>query len=74
MEDELMSQKKQWTMKWKLPQISILANTTAHPWCDSHFTSISTCGVWNVECGGQGTGFKSSIKSFHTHIYILRLC
>ena len=37
--------------------------TTAHPWCDSHSTSISACGVW-----GQGPGFKFPGGSL-THIY-----
>ena len=42
--------------------------TTAHPWCDGHFTSINACGVW----GGKGRG--SSLQKGDSHIYTLRLC
>ena len=37
--------------------------TTVHPWCDSHFTSISACGVWRARAGVQ-----VSKKELHTHI------
>ena len=40
--------------------------TTAHFWCDGHFTSINACEVWEVRVGVQ-----VSRREFHK--YTLRL-
>ena len=37
----------------------------AHPWCDGHSTSISTCEVW-----GARAGVQVSKREFHTHIHL----
>ena len=39
--------------------------TTAYPWCDGHFTSISACGVW-----GTRVGVQVSKRELHTHIHL----
>ena len=41
--------------------------TTAHPWCDTHFTSISAYGVWGIRAGVQ------VFRTEFSHIYTLRL-
>ena len=38
---------------------------TAHLWCDSHFTSISTCELLEVRAGVQ-----VSRRKFYTHIHL----
>ena len=53
-----------------LGQIQILLilsypNTTVHPWCDGHFTSISVYGRWGVR--GRVQVFK---RELYTHIHI----
>ena len=53
-----------------LGQIQILlilsySNTTVHPWCDGHSTSISTYEGWGARVGIQV--FK---RELHTHIHI----
>ena len=40
-------------------------NTTAHPWCGGHSTSISACGIWGVRAKVQ-----ISRREFHTHIHL----
>ena len=45
--------------------ITIHINTTIHPYCDDHFTSISACGVWGVRAGIQ-----VSRRELHTHIHL----
>ena len=45
--------------------ITIHINTTIHPYCDGHFTSISACGVWGVRAGIQ-----VSRRELHTHIHL----
>ena len=39
--------------------------TTAYPWCDGHFTSISACGVW-----GTKAGIQVSKRKLYTHIQL----
>ena len=48
---------------------TIYLQTTAHPWCDGHSTSISACGVWGV--GGKGQ--DSNLQERVSYTYILRL-
>ena len=38
---------------------------TAYPWCYSHSTSISACGVWGVRAKVQ-----VSRMEFHTYIHL----
>ena len=43
----------------------LLHLTTARPWCDSHSTSVSACGVWTVRAEVQ-----VSKKELRTHIHL----
>ena len=42
-----------------------VGHTTAHPWCDGHSTSMSTCGVWRARAEVQ-----VSTNEFYTHIQL----
>ena len=39
--------------------------TTARPWCDSHSTNISACGMWGAKAEVQ-----ISWSEFHIHIHL----
>ena len=41
-----------------------LMSTIVHPWCVSHFTSISTYGVWGVR-----VEIQVSKRELHMHIH-----
>ena len=45
--------------------LCVFQETTAHPWCSGHSTSINTCRVWGVMVGVQV--FK---RELHTHIHL----
>ena len=39
--------------------------TTTHPWCDGHFTGISSYGVWGVR-----VRIQVSKMELHAHIHL----
>ena len=43
----------------------LIGTTTAYPWYDSHFISISVCGIWG------GKDWSSSLQEGVSHIYTL---
>ena len=43
-----------------------MKDTTAHPWCDGHFTSIKCCRMW----GGVRAEAQVSRREFRTHIHL----
>ena len=48
---------------WKCWDESNKVKTTAHPWCDSHFTNISACGGV-----GARVGVQVSRRELYIHI------
>ena len=47
-------------------------NTTVHPWCCGHSTSISVCGVWGARAVVQVSRreFHTHRREFHTHTHL----
>ena len=46
-------------------KVKTIEGITAHLWCDSHSTSISTCGVW-----GARAGIQIFRRKLYTHIHL----